>query len=1052
MRKMRRIKIMVLLFLVALGVNIKVKAAQATWEHSGDWMYYVENGYAVIGRYEGTETEVIIPEKLGEYTVKKLRWYVFGHTKVTSVTISSTVEEIDAHAFSAGTDYEHVLQEGYIHTINVDGANKNYTSINGILFSKDKKTLEVYPEGKEAESYEILPGVETIRGSAFENNRYIKSIIFPSTVKTVGKYAFSECTNLEEVSLNDGLVEMESGLFNSCKKLRTITIPKTVEDMYTSNPMCFNAVQLEAINVHPQNKFYSSIDGVLFDKAQETMYEYPEGKTATSYTIPPTVKTVHRMSGNKHLKELIFPPSVKIIGDNALMYATSLKKVEMENCVERIGARAFLGCRSLETITIPTSLLFLGESAFAECGNLENIIFEARNCVFFQSNNVIPKNTVIYGYANSTAHRYAENYGRAFTDIETNEKIEYEYDANRLIELLPISNDLTYGEPAYPSISYRDENGNFAGYQPSIIHEYNILREEYIELKRFTDDLVKDCTTDKQKIDTISQWVHEHVAYRLGSMSGNSIESVYMIFQRLYGNCMCFTQLTNYMLYLEGIPVGSIIIPGHEMGVAFDGETWYVVDSTNGYIGTSIYEDSVVESIIFSAGQLTFDIRSTEGVYLAAVGYDQKDAKSIHNITIPSYVKGIYETVLSGLPKDVVVKGARGGQVEEYCKKKYKYITYSGSQFSATNIGEDETKTEESDASVTEDDETKAEEIDAFVTIEAEAMEGGIVFGKGKSSKGERVELTSLALDDTWSFSGWYVGDRLVSSNKKYRFTASENVKIKAVFEKRLSRQKGYRIVMSKEYSDSYVSIYQGVNGKCYIFIKTQLGHMVSSLDYVTIKCYAAKEEDSYSIYTVVESAVLDGEAGFLTVHGIDKAKFSKFRKVELYDKRNVLVASISARRGENNGTSMGQTVKVGRLKYKVSKVRADGTGEVALTGTAGKKDANKLTTLKTGDTVKINKKNFKVTAVGKNAFKNCKRLKRVTIGKNVTSIGAKAFSGCKALKKITIKSTKLKKVGKNAFKGIHAKAVIKAPKVKLKAYKKLLKKKGQAKGVRIVK
>ena len=54
MRKMRRIKIMVLLFLVALGVNIKVKAAQATWEHSGDWMYYVENGYAVIGRYEGT--------------------------------------------------------------------------------------------------------------------------------------------------------------------------------------------------------------------------------------------------------------------------------------------------------------------------------------------------------------------------------------------------------------------------------------------------------------------------------------------------------------------------------------------------------------------------------------------------------------------------------------------------------------------------------------------------------------------------------------------------------------------------------------------------------------------------------------------------------------------------------------------------------------------------------------------------------------------------------------------------------------------------------------
>ena len=84
------------------------------------------------------------------------------------------------------------------------------------------------------------------------------------------------------------------------------------------------------------------------------------------------------------------------------------------------------------------------------------------------------------------------------------------------------------------------------------------------------------------------------------------------------------------------------------------------------------------------------------------------------------------------------------------------------------------------------------------------------------------------------------------------------------------------------------------------------------------------------------------------------------------------------------------------------------------------------------------------------NAFKNCKKLKRVVIGKEITSIGAKAFSGCKALKKITIKSAKLKKVGKNAFKGIHVKAVIKAPKAKLKAYKKLLRAGGAGSKVRI--
>ena len=101
---------------------------------------------------------------------------------------------------------------------------------------------------------------------------------------------------------------------------------------------------------------------------------------------------------------------------------------------------------------------------------------------------------------------------------------------------------------------------------------------------------------------------------------------------------------------------------------------------------------------------------------------------------------------------------------------------------------------------------------------------------------------------------------------------------------------------------------------------------------------------------------------------------------------------------------------------------------------------------------MEIDGKTYPITEINTGAFKNCKKLKSVVIGKGITSIGTKAFSGCKALKKITIKSAKLKKVGKNAFKGIHAKAVIKVPKAKLKTYKKLLKKKGQGKKVRIVK
>ena len=70
--------------------------------------------------------------------------------------------------------------------------------------------------------------------------------------------------------------------------------------------------------------------------------------------------------------------------------------------------------------------------------------------------------------------------------------------------------------------------------------------------------------------------------------------------------------------------------------------------------------------------------------------------------------------------------------------------------------------------------------------------------------------------------------------------------------------------------------------------------------------------------------------------------------------------------------------------------------------------------------------------------------------GAKLTQLGSRTFYNCKNLKQITIKSKALKKVGKNGFKGINKKAVIKVPAAKKKAYAKLLAKKGQSGTVRI--
>ena len=111
-----------------------------------------------------------------------------------------------------------------------------------------------------------------------------------------------------------------------------------------------------------------------------------------------------------------------------------------------------------------------------------------------------------------------------------------------------------------------------------------------------------------------------------------------------------------------------------------------------------------------------------------------------------------------------------------------------------------------------------------------------------------------------------------------------------------------------------------------------------------------------------------------------------------------------------------------------------------------------KQTKIVVPDTIKINGVTYKVTSIAKNAFKNNKKLKTVTVGKNVSKMGANVFTGCKKLKTITIKSTKLtaKTLSKSTFKGITKAKTIKVPKKKLSTYKKLFKNSGLSAKVKV--
>jgi hypothetical protein len=280
------------------------------------------------------------------------------------------------------------------------------------------------------------------------------------------------------------------------------------------------------------------------------------------------------------------------------------------------------------------------------------------------------------------------------------------------------------------------------------------------------------------------------------------------------------------------------------------------------------------------------------------------------------------------------------------------------------------------------------------VTIET--GEGGNVYGAGTFREGSEVSVRAQA-DKGFAFAGWKQDGTVVSTEAEYKFTITGNCTLVAVFVK-----EGTPIdpTPDPKPSDPTPSPAPAPESKPV----TEPGTGTISADGKTL---TDTEGRVYQIAAKVTQSELKKD---LTI--ADKATAGKYRItkiVEMVSKGNV------------------RKVTGGTVEY-VAPYNKD-TKKIAAT-----------------NTVKIAGVTFKVTSIAPNCAKGCAKLGKVVIGQNVIQIGKNAFGGCKKLKSVQIKSKNLKKVGKGAFKGIHKKAVIKVPKAKANAYKKLLKGKTNAK------
>ena len=280
--------------------------------------------------------EIIIPD-----SVTEIWWRAFsGCTSLSKVKLPKNLTSINSDVFSGCTSLAEITIPDSVTSIGssaFEGCTSlaeidipdSVTSIGGSAFSGCTSLSKV----------DLPKDLTMIEGYTFSGCSSLESIVIPEGVTAIGTWSeyentyysssFSGCTSLKEIVIPDSVTAIGSSAFSNCTSLESITIGSGVESL--GDEWIASCRRLENITVSPENKTYSSVDGVLFNKDKSELSAYPIGNKRSSYTIP--------------------------------------------DGVEKIGKKAFYGCRYIESLTIPASVAEIEASALGNCYDIRAVYY-----------------------------------------------------------------------------------------------------------------------------------------------------------------------------------------------------------------------------------------------------------------------------------------------------------------------------------------------------------------------------------------------------------------------------------------------------------------------------------------------------------------------------------------------------------------------------------------------------------------------------------------------------------------------------------------------------
>jgi hypothetical protein len=213
---------------------------------------------------------------------------------------------------------------------------------------------------------EIPLGVKSIGMYAFAECGGLKRVVLPNTLIEIEENTFARCESLTEITIPDGVEEIGTEAFSHCSGLKEITLPESVASIgiyafancgglkkvfipsgvkEIADGAFANCCALTDLTVEDGNRAYSSKNGVLFDRNQTVLLQYPAGRSG----------------------EYQIPFGVTEVGNYAFYHCGLLTGVTIPSSVREIGAEAFNHCGRLRGVVVPESVKRIGNAAFGNC-------------------------------------------------------------------------------------------------------------------------------------------------------------------------------------------------------------------------------------------------------------------------------------------------------------------------------------------------------------------------------------------------------------------------------------------------------------------------------------------------------------------------------------------------------------------------------------------------------------------------------------------------------------------------------------------------------------